>query len=352
MKYIRNGKIVMPNEILTGKALCYDCDIKGVVDENNIPAGADVIDAEGGYIAPGLVDIHIHGYLGEDASDATPDGVRKMAEGVIANGVTSFLPTTMTVPKDEILAAYENVRRLMPESKTWKGAEILGVNSEGPFINPSKKGAQAEENILAPDADMILENADIVRITTIAPEMDKSGAIVAYHFRSTYPGSYSDDAATEWIRIPAYGPRTGLPNVLHIMDSERPEQYRGVSYLAHVIEPILQTRRYTESEITAALVESYFTAFVTTNAPASDMPYNETVPGDQQEVSSGANDYEMGPGTINMMEAISESCNYYFYEVSYRLGIDRLVKWAEKLGFTSRTGIELTGETKGIIGGR
>ena len=133
-------------------------------------------------------------------------------------------------------------------------------------------------------------------------EVDKSGAITAYHFRSTYPGSYSDDAATEWARIPAYGARTGLPNVLHVMESERPEQYRGVSYLAHVIEPLLQMRRYTEGEITAAIVESFFTAFVTTNAPASDMPYNEAVPNDQKEVSSGANDYEMGPGTINMME--------------------------------------------------
>ena len=224
MKYIRNGKIVMPNEILSGMALCYDRDIKGAVREDDIPEGAEVIDAEGGYIAPGLVDIHIHGYLGEDASDAKPDGVRKMAEGVMANGVTSFLPTTMTVPKDEILAAYENVRKLMPESKTWRGAEILGVNSEGPFINPSKKGAQAEENILEPDADMILDNADIVRITTIAPEMDKSGAIekIAADGRVTISIGHTGANFAQANE----GVKKGISHVTHLFNAQTPLMHR------------------------------------------------------------------------------------------------------------------------------
>ncbi|MBQ7499435.1 MAG: N-acetylglucosamine-6-phosphate deacetylase [Clostridia bacterium] len=224
MKYIRNGRIVMPNEILTGMALCYDGEIKGVVAEDEIPEGADVIDAEGGYAAPGLVDIHIHGYLGEDASDGKADGVRKMARGVMANGVTSFLPTTMTVPKEEILAAYEIVRKLMPESKSWDGAEILGVNSEGPFINPSKKGAQAEENILEPDAEMILENADVVRITTIAPEMDKNGAIekIAADGRVTVSIGHTGanfEQANE-------GFKKGISHVTHLFNAQTPLMHR------------------------------------------------------------------------------------------------------------------------------
>ena len=140
---------------------------------DKLPADADVIDAKGCYVAPGLVDIHIHGYLGEDTCDAKPDGIKKMAYGVAENGVTAFLPTTMTVAKDEIVAALNAVRSLKEESKTWGGAEILGVHAEGPFINPSKKGAQAEENILVPDADFIIENEDIIKIVTLAPEMDE-----------------------------------------------------------------------------------------------------------------------------------------------------------------------------------
>ncbi len=174
LTYIINGKIVLPDEVVCDKFLSFDeasGKIVGVVDK--LPADAKVIDAKGNYIAPGLVDIHIHGYLGEDTSDAKPEGIRKMAYGIAENGVTAFLPTTMTVAKEQIVAALDAVRSLKEESKTWGGAEILGVHAEGPFINPSKKGAQAEENILVPDADFILENEDIIKIVTLAPEMDE-----------------------------------------------------------------------------------------------------------------------------------------------------------------------------------
>ena len=103
-------------------------------------------------------------------------------------------------------------------------------------------------------------------------------------------------------RVEAYGRRTGLPNILHIMESERPDQYRGVSYLAQVIEPLLQLRRYTESELTAAVVESFFTAFVKTEAGAGDNPFNE-VGSSLPEVSRDPNEYEMGPGADQHHEA-------------------------------------------------
>ena len=179
LTYISNGKIVLPNEVVVGKALAFDGEsgrIVGLVEE--IPAGAEVMDAKGNYVAPGLVDIHIHGYLGEDTCDAKPEGLKKIAYGIAKNGVTSFLPTTMTVSKPDILAALNAARVAKEESKTWDGAEILGVHAEGPFINPSKKGAQAEENILPPDADFILENADIIKSVTLAPEMDKDHACI------------------------------------------------------------------------------------------------------------------------------------------------------------------------------
>lgn len=131
-------------------------------------------------------------------------------------------------------------------------------------------------------------------------EVNSTGMIEAYHIRSTYPFELGT-AATKWQRVEAYGKRTGLPNILHIMESERPDQYRGVSYLSQVIEPLLQLRRYTESELTAALVESFFTAFIKTEAGASDNPFNE-VGSSLPEASRDPNEYEMGPGQINIME--------------------------------------------------
>lgn len=130
-------------------------------------------------------------------------------------------------------------------------------------------------------------------------EIDDEGMIKAYYFRNTYPHIVAT-ASTEWKRVEAYGENTGLPNVLHVMESERPEQYRGVTYLAQIIEPLLQMRRYTEGELMAALVESFFTAFITTDTEADKMPFNEVNGSDIEP--SDPDDYEMGPGTINIMK--------------------------------------------------
>lgn len=132
-------------------------------------------------------------------------------------------------------------------------------------------------------------------------EINENGLVVAYHIRNNYPCEYSAKK-TKWARVTAFGEKTGLPNILQVMNSERADQYRGVPYLAAVIEPILQTRRYTESELTAAIVESFYTAFITTEADASDIPVNEAIPDDVESVSTDENEYEMGPGTINVLK--------------------------------------------------
>ena len=173
MQAIINGTIVLPDRVIEDMALLFDSKIEGVVPASELPAGAEIIDAAGAYVIPGLIDMHIHGYMGEDASDGSFDGLRVMAEGVAKNGVTGFLPTTMTVSYDELRAAFSQIRRGVAESvqPDWNGAQILGVNAEGPFINPGKKGAQAGENIRPGDAAFLKEYLDIIRVFTIAPEM-------------------------------------------------------------------------------------------------------------------------------------------------------------------------------------
>lgn len=169
MKAIVNGKIILPDSIVEGRALLFDEKIAGLSE--TVPEGAEIIDAKGRYVAPGLVDIHIHGYLGEDTSDGNVEGIRKMAEGIVKNGVTAWLPTTMTVSYDDLRHAFDAVRVLMDKKNNPKGAQIMGVHAEGPFINPSKKGAQAVEYIRPADAPFLIENSDVIRIVTIAPEM-------------------------------------------------------------------------------------------------------------------------------------------------------------------------------------
>lgn len=132
-------------------------------------------------------------------------------------------------------------------------------------------------------------------------EVDSNGRIVAYHIANTYPFQ-NTLVPTKFARVEAYGKETGLPNILHIMDSERCEQYRGVPYLAQVMEPLLQMRRYTEAEIMAAIVQSFFTAFVKTNGDTTEMPFGEPASEDSGEVSRDPADYEMGPGNTVIME--------------------------------------------------
>lgn len=132
-------------------------------------------------------------------------------------------------------------------------------------------------------------------------EVDRDGMVEAYHIRSTYPYEIGAPEATTWTRVLAYQEHTGLANVVHVMDSERPDQYRGVSYLAQVIEPLLQLRRYTESELMAAVVESFFTAFIKTEARTDEMPFNQIEP-DPPGEPKGPNDYSMGPGQVNIMQ--------------------------------------------------
>lgn len=131
-------------------------------------------------------------------------------------------------------------------------------------------------------------------------EVDKDGMVVAYHIRSTYPFELGATLTTDWARVLAYQEHTGLPNVLHIIDTERPDQYRGVSYLAQVIEPLLQLRRYTESELMSAVIESFFTAFVKTEASTEDMPFN-AVNEELEHEPKNPNEYSMGPGQVNVM---------------------------------------------------
>lgn len=124
-------------------------------------------------------------------------------------------------------------------------------------------------------------------------EVDASGRVVAYHICNGYPYS-SMLTDIKWVRVEAFSQKTGLPNVLQLMDSERPDQYRGVSYLAPVIEMLLQNRRYTESELTAAIIQTYFTGWLETETDSTDMPmFDHSDDGDSDE-----DEPEMAPGNI------------------------------------------------------
>ena len=168
---IKNAQFVLENGIEQGKALLFDEKIVGLVNENEISQDIEVIDAKGGYVTPGFIDLHIHGYLTKDVCDVSEESVRIISKGIVANGVTGYLPTTMTVDMNVIQGAIDTCRALMKE-EDFDGSTILGVHAEGPFISEAKKGAQDAKYILKPDAEFVKKNADVIRIITLAPEED------------------------------------------------------------------------------------------------------------------------------------------------------------------------------------
>lgn len=172
MKAIVNGKIILKDRIVYDNVLLFSDVIEGIVPKDKTPNVSQIIDADGGYVLPGLIDLHIHGYLSKDVCDCEEESIRTISKGLIANGVTGYLPTTMTVDMKVIKKALEVLRKLKEESKTWKGSTILGCHAEGPFISESKKGAQDAKYILKPDADFVKEYSDIISIITLAPETD------------------------------------------------------------------------------------------------------------------------------------------------------------------------------------
>lgn len=172
MKAIVNGKIILKDRITENRVLLFTDVIEGIVDADNIPEGCEIIDAKGGYVSPGLIDLHIHGYLGKDVCDGEEESIRTISKGLLANGVTAYQPTTMTEDMKVIRKALEVCRDLKEESKDWDGSIILGCHAEGPFISESKKGAQDPKYILKPDAAFVKEYADIINLITLAPETD------------------------------------------------------------------------------------------------------------------------------------------------------------------------------------
>lgn len=176
MKAAVNGAIVLPDKILEGSALLFDDRIRGVVPAADVPADARIIDAEGGYILPGFVDVHVHGGGGADFLDGSVQAVRTVTRCHGSHGTTSILPTTLTCSNEVFLPGVKAIVEAMEAGQD--GAEILGLHLEGPYFSSASKGAQAvsEERHFTPEeAELFWQTAKghIVRWDA-APELPAS----------------------------------------------------------------------------------------------------------------------------------------------------------------------------------
>ena len=136
----------------------------------------EIVDGEGCYAIPGLIDLHFHGCDGYDICDGTKEALEKIARYEASIGVTGICPATMTLPQQELMhilsvaASYKEAA----DQERGAAADLLGINMEGPFISVEKKGAQDQSHIVPCDQELCQQFLDaskgLVKFVGVAPE--------------------------------------------------------------------------------------------------------------------------------------------------------------------------------------
>ncbi len=165
-------RITGGSAFLGGAFVDADLAVEGGVFVTDAAANDEtVLDATGCYVIPGLVDVHFHGSAGADISDGDVDGLHKMGAYEASRGVCAMCPATMTLPEDVLTRAAEAAAAYVPAQAE---ADLVGINMEGPFISPSKVGAQNPDFVRNPRVDEFrrLQKAagGLFKIVDIAPE--------------------------------------------------------------------------------------------------------------------------------------------------------------------------------------
>ena len=199
--------------------------------------GKEVIDLNRNYLAPGFIDLHVHGARGRDTMEASAEAFRTVCDFHASGGTTSLLLTTATAPLDEILKVLEAVRDCRSAIM-----QIGGVHVEGPFISRAKGGAQRGEFMQEPSPDAVrrlLQYAEVIKRVTIAPELPGAlEAIETFHKRKiNVSGGHSD----AWDQDARAAFDRGMRSVTHTFNCMSSARRRGIYRAAGLLEFALST---------------------------------------------------------------------------------------------------------------
>ena len=204
-------------------------------------AGEEVIPLEGLYIAPGFIDLHIHGALGRDAMDATADSFETICRHHATGGTTSLCLTTIAAPLDQILAVLDAARKYRCSEQSGKsGARVLGIHIEGPYFSPKKKGAHLPYLLRNPEPEewrRLLDYADVITEMTLAPELPGALPLIdALAGRGIIASVGHSDA---WDDEVAAAFAHGLRQATHTFNCMSTSRRRGPFRTAGVLEYVL-----------------------------------------------------------------------------------------------------------------
>ena len=178
-------------------------------------------------IVPGFIDIHCHGAFEFDTNDADDAGLRYWAEHIVGEGVTGFLPTTITQSKEVLTNAVANVANVMESN--YEGAEILGIHFEGPYLDMKYKGAQPEQYIVKPTIEEFQHYQKAARghikLVTMATETDEDFALTRYLDENGVVVSIGHSAATYEQALLAYA--NGASSMTHVYNGMTPFNHRA-----------------------------------------------------------------------------------------------------------------------------
>lgn len=185
------------------------------------------VSARGCYLIPGLTDLHFHGCVGEDFSDATPDGLQKMADYELSRGITQICPAGMTLGEDQLTAICRNAAA--HKANNAGGAELAGLHLEGPFLSKAKKGAQNAAFLHDPDPAMLhrLQEAahGLVKLVTLAPEQPGSLEFIQGALRGGVTVSLGHTTADYDTASAAYA--AGARQATHLFNAMPPFTHRS-----------------------------------------------------------------------------------------------------------------------------
>jgi len=240
-----NGRLIFPDGIRDRLELLVKHGKIANVRRETGAHGEEVIDLAGNYLAPGFVDLHVHGAVGRDTMEATPEAFRAICDYHAGGGSTSLLLTTASAPLHGVVDVLNAVRKY--ESSV---GQIAGVHVEGPFIAKAKKGAQREEFMCEPTPESVatlLEHVDVIKRITLAPEL--SGALDAIENFSGRGISVSGGHSDAWEEEARAGFDRGMRSVTHTFNCMSSARRRGVHRAAGLLEFALS-----EPEINCELI--------------------------------------------------------------------------------------------------
>jgi N-acetylglucosamine-6-phosphate deacetylase len=224
-----NARLIFPDGIRDGLELVVE---DGKIAEIRVRSAAESIDLDGNYLAPGFIDLHIHGALGRDTMEASLEAFRTICDYHASGGTTSLLLTTVTAPIPKIIDVLRAVRDAARPIK-----QIAGVHVEGPFISRTRRGAQREEFIRDPDGesvDQLLEFAAVIKRVTLAPELPGALDLIDQLRKRNIAisGGHSD----AWDEEARAGFIHGLRHVTHTFNGMSSARRRGVYRVAGLLE--------------------------------------------------------------------------------------------------------------------